>query len=115
VLRLGVRTSKIPEIQLFWNTDQQCYVQKSSDRPEHGPFLAVLKQIRKDAGMTQDDLAERLDTSQSRITDYERGVRRLDMVELRQICEAVGTTLPEFVRRFEEMVIEMRAGEKSGG
>lgn len=44
-----------------------------------------------------------MNTLQSRITDYERGVRRLDLMELRQVCEAVGVPLLEFVRRFEEM------------
>ena len=79
-------------------------MQKSiyTDQQEH--FLALLRQVRHEAGLTQAQLAERLGTMQSRITDYERGVRRLDLLELRQVCEAVGITLPEFVHRFEEAV-----------
>lgn len=77
-------------------------MQKSIYTAEHERFLQLLRQIRKEAGLTQSQLAERLGTLQSRITDYERGVRRMDLMELRQVCEAVGIPLAEFIRRFEE-------------
>jgi len=66
--------------------------------------LAVLKSARKEAGLTQVELAERLGTRQSRITDYERGIRRLDLVELHQVCKALEIPLSEFVRRYEKLV-----------
>ncbi len=77
-------------------------MQKSiyTDQQQH--FLELLRAVRKEAGLTQHQLAERLGTLQSRITDYERGIRRLDLMELRQVCVAVGVPLMEFVRRFEE-------------
>ena len=78
-------------------------MQKSIYTDQQRRFLGLLRAVRKEAGLTQVQLAARLDTLQSRITDYERGVRRLDLMELRQICEAVGIPLLEFVRRFEEM------------
>lgn len=79
-------------------------MQKSIYTAQQRHFLTLLRRVRKEAGLTQTQLAERLGTLQSRITDYERGVRRLDLMELKQVCEAVGITLPEFVRRFEEML-----------
>jgi transcriptional regulator with XRE-family HTH domain len=79
-------------------------VQKSIYTEEHEQFLRLLRQVRREAGLTQAQLAERLGTLQSRITDYERGVRRMDLMELRQVCAAVGIPLLEFVRRFEETV-----------
>ncbi len=79
-------------------------MQKSIYTDQQRLFLALLRQVRKDADLTQTELAERLGTLQSRITDYERGVRRLDLMELRQVCEAVNVPLLEFVRRFEEML-----------
>jgi len=78
-------------------------VQKSIYTARHRHFLELLRSVRKEAGLTQQELAVRMNTLQSRITDYERGVRRLDLMELRQVCEAVGVPLVEFVRRFEEM------------
>lgn len=79
-------------------------MQKSIYTAQQGHFLSLLRQVRQEAGLTQKQLAERLGTYQSRITDYERGLRRMDLMELRQVCEAVGVPLPEFVRRFEEML-----------
>lgn len=83
-------------------------MQKSIYTDQQDHFLTLLRQVRKEAGLTQTQLAERLGTLQSRITDYERGVRRLDLMELRQVCEAVEVPLPEFVRRFEEMLASDR-------
>ncbi len=57
--------------------------------------------MRKEAGLTQTELGERLSEPQSLISDYERGERRLDLIELRQVCEATGITLEVFVSRFE--------------
>jgi transcriptional regulator with XRE-family HTH domain len=67
----------------------------------------LLRQIRLDAGVKQSDLAEQLGHSQSFISKYESGEKRLDLLELRQICEALGTSLSEFVSRFE------RSGDES--
>ena len=81
-------------------------MQKSIYTAQQRRFLELLRAVRKEAGLTQEQLAARMDTLQSRITDYERGIRRLDLMELRQVCEAVGVPLLEFVRRFEEMNFE---------
>lgn len=61
----------------------------------------LLRQIRVDAGLRQVDLAERLGQPQSYVSKYESGERRLDLLELRQVCEAIGISLQEFIRRFE--------------
>lgn len=62
---------------------------------------ALLRQIRVDAGLRQTDLAKLLKQSQSFVSKYESGERRLDLLEIRQICEAVKLTLPEFINRLE--------------
>ena len=58
--------------------------------------------MRQDADLTQTALADRLATPHSRISDYERGERRLDLIQLREYCNAMGLPLQEFVRLFEE-------------
>ena len=78
-------------------------MQKTIYTPEQAVFLTLLRQVRKEAGLTQRQLADRLGTLQSRITDYERGVRRLDLLELRQVCVAVGISVVDFVTRFEAL------------
>jgi transcriptional regulator with XRE-family HTH domain len=65
-------------------------------------LLALLRQIRLDAGLTQVDLAKRLRQPQSYVSKYESGERRLDLLEVREVCRAVGIGLMELVRRFEK-------------
>lgn len=64
-------------------------------------FLYLLRQLREQAGLTQVELAQRLDTTQSFISKCERGDRRIDIVELRAFCTAMGTSLMQFVETFE--------------
>jgi transcriptional regulator with XRE-family HTH domain len=78
-------------------------VHKSIHTDQQQLFQELLKQVRLEAGLTQVELAKKLNTSHSRISDYERGGRRLDMVQMKKYCEALGITLREFVDRFEEM------------
>jgi len=75
---------------------------KSVFTQHHERLQHLLRQIRLDAELRQADLAQRLGLPQSFVSKYESGQRRLDLVELQQICEAVGVPLAEFVRRFEE-------------
>ncbi len=56
--------------------------------------------------MRQVDVATRLGVPQSFVSKYESGERRLDLVELQQVCAAIGISLKEFVHRFEESASE---------
>lgn len=44
-------------------------------------------------------MAERLQVPQSFVSKYESGERRLDVIELRHVAEALGTTLASIVSR----------------
>ena len=61
----------------------------------------LLRQIRQEAGLTQVQLAERLDIPQTWISNYERGERKLDVLELRQVCKALGIRFLDFMARLE--------------
>ena len=63
---------------------------------------ALLRQVRTEAGLTQTDVAQRLGQPQSFVSKYESGERRLDILELRGVCQVVGIPLPEFIRRLEQ-------------
>ena len=76
--------------------------------PEQRKLRAVLRQIRVEAGLKQADLARKLNQSQSFVSKYESGERRLDLLELRDICAAVGLTLAQFVTRLENSLNESR-------
>jgi transcriptional regulator with XRE-family HTH domain len=67
-------------------------------------YTSLLKQLRKarrQSGLTQIELAERLGETQSFISKCERGERRIDVVELRAFCNAMGVPFIDFVRRFD--------------
>ena len=68
---------------------------------EHRAFVAVIREIREEVGLTQVQLAQRSGENQAKISNIERGERRVDIVELRRLCRALDTTLAEFVDRFE--------------
>lgn len=52
-------------------------------------FLDVLIQARKDADVTQAELAERLGKPQPWVSNIERGIRRVDVIEFIAICRAL--------------------------
>lgn len=57
---------------------------------EYDALLAVVKSARKEAGITQRELSERLGRSHNFITYIERGSRRLDVVEFVAIARELG-------------------------
>jgi transcriptional regulator with XRE-family HTH domain len=77
-------------------------MKKSIHTDEYAAVLALLREARAAAGLTQVQLAERLGQSQSFVSKAEVGERRLDVIQLRTICEAMGTTLTAFVAKLEE-------------
>lgn len=76
-------------------------MKKTIHSEEYTALLRLLRQKRQDAGLTQLQLARALKTSQSFIGKCERGERRIDAVELRAFCMAMGMTLAEFAVELE--------------
>ncbi len=86
-------------------------MEKSVSRDENLIFLKLLKQCRVEAGLTQDDFAKALDRPQSFVSDVERGLRRLDLIQLRDICQVLGISLSSFVQRFEDELVGNGGGK----
>jgi transcriptional regulator with XRE-family HTH domain len=75
-------------------------MEKSLFSKDYGVFLRELRAARKEAGLTQEEIGKRLGQTQSFISKCERGERRIDVVELRAFCKAIGISFPSFVQRF---------------
>lgn len=75
-------------------------MQKSLHREEYKILLRLLYSLRMSTGMKQEDLAEKLSVHQSIISKIESGERRVDLIELKDICEALGSNLEEFMNEF---------------
>ena len=56
---------------------------------QHQDFIRALREVRRSQGVTQEQLSERLDRSQSYISNIERGERRLDVIEFVAIANAL--------------------------
>ena len=61
-----------------------------------------LREIRQEANLRQVDVAKRLRLPQSFVSKYESGERRLEFVEVAQVCAALGVGFSTFVQRFED-------------
>ena len=77
-------------------------MKKTLASQKHKPYLSLLREIRVAQGLRQRDVAERLGQPQSFVSKYESGERRLDLLELEQVCEACGLDLVSFVSRYRD-------------
>lgn len=84
---------------------------KTLYRPENTVLRNQLRSARQAAGLTQVDLSASIGKSQTFVSDVERGVRRLDTIELWEICRAMGVDLTEFIAEFQEVVESSRTAK----
>lgn len=75
---------------------------KAIYRREHEILVHLLKKLRVAAGLTQAKCAQAMGHPQSFISDIEQGVRRLDLVQLRDLCEVLGCDLRSFINLYED-------------
>jgi transcriptional regulator with XRE-family HTH domain len=79
---------------------------KTIYRPEHTALLSLLKKHRKAAGLTQVQCSKALERPQSFMSDVESGTRRLDVVQLRDLCKVLGIGLTDLIAEFEKSLSE---------
>ena len=65
-------------------------MRKSIRSTRHQRLVEVLTAARKQVGLTQVELAKRLERPQSFVAKYETGERRLDVIEFIELAEALG-------------------------
>lgn len=69
---------------------------------EQQVFLELLRAARKGAGLTQQELAEKLRRPQSFVAKYENGERRIDVVEFVALARALDVSPVALLRRLVE-------------
>lgn len=74
-------------------------MEKSIYSAEYQRLCAVLRELRLESGLTQVQVAERLQEPQSFVSKYEAGERRLDVVELHHVAAALGSNVQAVVER----------------
>ena len=80
----------------------KCAVKKNIRLNQQKKLLVLLRAVRVEAGLTQSELASRLDTDQTFVSKYESGERRLDILELREVCQVIGIDFFAFIRRLDK-------------
>ena len=80
-------------------------VTKSIFSEKYDRFRQLLVEARKEAGLTQVGLAERLSRPQSFVSKYERGERRLDVIEFFEVAAAIGIDPFNFLRTVHDPAV----------
>jgi transcriptional regulator with XRE-family HTH domain len=70
------------------------------DHALYKKFREMLVGVRKTAGLTQAELSERLDRPQSFVSKYERGERRLDVIEFGEVAKALSVDPVILIEKF---------------
>lgn len=68
---------------------------------EHRRLCHILRELRIEVGLTQVELAARLGMPQPFVSKYEGGSRRLDLIELRRVVDALGIAPGVLLERFD--------------
>jgi transcriptional regulator with XRE-family HTH domain len=74
-------------------------VKKALYERSYAAFTELLKEERKNAGLTQAALAKKLRRPQSYVSKYERGDRRLDVIEFIEVARVIGFDSQDFLRK----------------
>ena len=74
---------------------------KSVFTTRYQTLKALLIEARREAGLTQVELAAKLSRPQSFVSKYERGERRLDLVEFLEVADAIGFQPAQFIKKLK--------------
>lgn len=77
---------------------------RSVGTASYDALAALMLQLRFEANLTQDQLAKKVGRHFTWVSKIERGTRRLDLVELCEVADALGLDPAEIVRRFRASV-----------
>jgi transcriptional regulator with XRE-family HTH domain len=75
----------------------------SRKQRERKILLEVLRELRKQRNLTQDQLAKSMGVKQAFVSKYETGERRLDFLDLVGICDVLGISIVKLAERFEAL------------
>ncbi len=74
-------------------------MKKSVWQEKYKTLATELGEIRKSLGLTQSQLAKKLDKPQSYVSKYESGDRYLDFIEVLAVCEACNADPVQLIQK----------------
>jgi transcriptional regulator with XRE-family HTH domain len=84
--------------------------EKSIFTREYLIFLATLRRLREEAGVTQSVVGKAMGRDQSVVSKCERGERRLDIVEVVYYCQGIGLEFEQFTKI---LMVDLGADQRS--
>jgi transcriptional regulator with XRE-family HTH domain len=72
---------------------------KSDLTEKYVHFCRLLREERERAGLSQEEVAAKLDRLQIYISKYELGVRRIDIIEFLEIADVIGFDPAKFIQK----------------
>jgi transcriptional regulator with XRE-family HTH domain len=69
----------------------------------------TLKQIRNEAGLSQEQLARKSGIDRTYISGVERSVRNITLDSLEGLIDALGVTSEEFIRRLQVELVNKKS------
>lgn len=73
-------------------------MKKTIYSPDHKTIIARLKNARLETGLSQEEVAKKLNKTQSYISKIESGQRRIDIVQLKELSKIYKRELNFFVK-----------------
>ena len=86
---------------LCWRTMSGPGQRSSKKQRERKILLEILRELRRQRNLTQDQLAKAMGVKQAFVSKFETGERRLDFLDLLGICDVLGISIVRFAERFE--------------
>ena len=78
-------------------------------RWQYETFREMLVVARKAAGLTQLEVAQRLDKPQSFVSKYEHGERRLDFTEFVELADILSIDVSQFNDEYRQQLLDAQA------
>lgn len=88
-------------------------MQKTLRSPRHMRLVQLIVDKRREAGMSQSDLAEALGRYQSVVAAIESGGRRIDVVEFLELAETIGFDPYDVIREVSAIASKHKAKRKT--
>lgn len=79
-------------------------MQKTIHTKQYRILISSLRDFREKQELTQTDLGKILGVDQTFISKVETAERRLDVIELRSFCQALGISLLDFITHLESQI-----------
>lgn len=71
--------------------------------PRYNAFIKLMIEARQDADLTQQQVADQLGKPQSYIAKYERGERRLDIIEFLDLADVLNIDVNKALKQLKAL------------